>query len=375
VAITAVNTDEPEFSVNTKSLGRIDALPLTNGRMEALDGLDGIEGVSSSAFMDSLIVAISRKEDRSELGKDEISRLTESEKNEFAAKFLERNQYLLPEDNTKHPRAEDESDSEFLFRLFKDDQAKQQERMRQLIGPFKNALEAHKNLFTPSFLEAFKNSQSSVAQLQDLAKRLGGNIPDLSKLGVATSVDALARPAPIERLRPHVPDFSAIRHPSQDTNERLSEVVDHLDQMGVLAVQTAKTVGDVSKTVSELLITLGAASDKSDRASRRAMKIAISALMVAVLSPLVQIVYSEWRTHQDQTATNAVVTEVADRIDSVVEAQRDSAKRLSNALENSNEAIASSLDRLPEAMGALSGSLHSQETIPPKGRPSVEGQN
>jgi hypothetical protein len=89
LAITAVNRDEPEFSVNTESLGRIEALPLMIGRMEALDG---IEGASSPTVMDSLIVAISRKEDRSEPDKAETSGLTEAEKDAFAAKCLVYNQ-------------------------------------------------------------------------------------------------------------------------------------------------------------------------------------------------------------------------------------------------------------------------------------------
>lgn len=200
MAITGLNPDRPDFSIETVTLGRIDALPLTVGRMMKLET---IEEKTPVEFMNALIAVIGRKSDETQLVDDDATRLSDAERDEFATLFLEHNQYLLREKvqeerqdeegrtvvsyrdgDIRHPQEDGESTSVYLSRLFKIQQAEQREQMRQLIKPFDDVIQAHRSLFTPSFLETFKKSQSATAQLGEMIKRMRFDM--LEESGIAT---------------------------------------------------------------------------------------------------------------------------------------------------------------------------------------------
>ena len=194
--------DEPEFSIDTTSLGRLDALPLTIGRMSEIEKT---ESETSTSFINAFIATVGRNSDGMELTDDDVVKLSDAERDEFAKRALESHQYLFRErvsekrtdeggrvvisfrdGDVKHQREEDESDSAYLFRLFKLQTAELKERARRLMAPFEDMLKSNKRMFTPSFLEAFTKSQTATAQLGNMIDRLRVNMPDLS--GIAATI-------------------------------------------------------------------------------------------------------------------------------------------------------------------------------------------
>lgn len=380
LAILALNTNEPECAIETESLGRIDILPLTIGRKKTLEG---IEWASGAEFVASLLTAVGRKEDGGEVAKEEAAGLTDAEKEDFAEKFLEHNQHLFRERVTKqrqneegetvvsfedgeieHPRQEGETASDYLLRVFKLDLEQQNERMRKMMEPFKNTLAAHKKLFTPSFIESLKKTQSAQARLQDMIKQMRPSLPDLAGLGAKGALEGSATRPAIHVQTPHTPALKIPTNPIYDTNSSLREVVDRLEEMNELAFQTAETVGSVSNSATEFLVAFGAASNRADRASRRAIWIAGAAIIIAVVSTAVQIGYAEWRAHQNQIATGQTVNAIITHMEDMVAAQRANTKQLSDRIDENNQAVADSLDRLTTAIGELSAPLRPPEAPP-----------
>jgi len=250
--------------------------------------------------------------------------------------------------------------------VFKLDLEKQNERMRKMMEPFENTLAAHKKLFTPSFVESLKETQSAQARLQDMIKQMRPSLPELAGLGAKGALEGAAARPEIHVQPPHIPDLKLPENPIYDTNRSLREVVDRLDEMNELAFQTAETVGSVSNSATEFLVAFGAASDSADRASRRAIWIAAAAIIVAVVSTAVQIGYAEWRAHQNQIATDLTVNAIVTHMEDMVSAQRANTQQLSDRLDEDNQAIADSLDRLSTAIGDLAKSMRVKEAHPPE---------
>lgn len=169
----------------------------------------------------------------------------------------------------------------------------------------------------------------------------------------------------IERQRqdvsPPIRDLKLPQNPVHDTNEMLPNVVDRLDSMRALMLQMGETVRTLSQSASEFLVAFGAASDKADRSSRRAILIAMCAVGVT----LAQIGYSEWRSRQDQAAATITIEEIQDRIASVAAAERKNAELLLGDAQEGNKAIVSSLERILLVIDELAASMPSRaEDLP-----------
>lgn len=365
--ILSLNDDSPQYSIDTESLGRIDLLPLTVRRLKTLGKIDQASG---SEFVESLLTAIGRQANGNEIENEQAVALSEIEKEAFAEAFLEHNQYLFRERVTKrrkndagetvhyselgevkHPRKEGETPPDYLLRVFKLDLETQNERMRAMMEPYATTLAAHKNLFTPPFIESLKASQSAQARLRDMIGQMHPNLPGIAGLGSRSPLgDSGAHVKPSEAPLRTLPEF---KNPIDDTNKSLQEVVDRLEEMNALAVRTAETVGSVSNSATEFLVAFGAASDDANRASRRAIKIAGAAIAVALISTVIQIGYAEWRDYQHQVSTDRTVTEIINQMKAMVDAQHTNTQQLSERLDKENQAIAESLNRLSDTISTL----------------------
>lgn len=374
VAIFALNTNEPEYTIKTESLGRVNILPLTVGRMEALEE---IEQASSAEFVASLLTVVGCKEDGNEITQEEAAELTDAEKEDFAEKFLEHNQHLYRKRVTKrrpnedgetvvsfedgeieHHRQKDETTPDYLQRVFNLDLEQQKERMREMMEPLEKSLAAHKKLFTPSFVNSLKETHSVQARLQDMIKQMRPSLPNLGVTGALEG--GAARPAILAQPL-HSPDLKIPEDPIHDTNRSLGEVVDRLEEMNELALQTAETVGSVSNSATEFLVAFGAASNSADIASRRAIWIAAAAIVVAVVSTAFQIGYAEWRAYQNQITTDQMVNPIFTHMEDIVAALRANTQQLSDRMDVANQSVADSLDRLATAIDELSVSMHPSE--------------
>ena len=378
--LPTLKPDEPEFSIDTTSLGRLDALPFTIGRMSEIEKT---ESETPTSFINAFIATVGRNSDGIELTDDDVVKLSDVERDEFAKRALESYQYLFRErvrekrtdeagrvvisfrdGDVKHQREEDESDSAYLFRLFKLQTAELKERARRMMAPFEDMLKANKRMFTPSFLEAFTKSQTATAQLGNMIDRLRVNMPDLSGITATTSALDRIKSSDVYRPELRVPDLSNIRNPVYDTNERLSEVVNRLDSMEELALQMAETVKSVSDAASQFIVDFGVATGKADRASRRAIWIAVTAVVVAALMTIVQIGYSEWRNERGQSNTETTINSISARIEETAERQRESMEGIEAELNGGAAAARRSYDRLSSAIEGLTEMLRKQSASP-----------
>ena len=378
--LPTLKPDEPEFSIDTTSLGRLDALPFTMGRMSEIEKT---ESETPTSFINAFIATVGRNSDGIELTDDDVVKLSDAERDEFAKRALESYQYLFRErvsekrtdeagrvvisfrdGDVKHQREEDESDSAYLFRLFKLQTAELKERARRMMAPFEDMLKANKRMFTPSFLEAFTKSQTATAQLGNMIDRLRVNMPDLSGITATTSALDRIKSSDVYRPELRVPDLSNIRNPVYDTNERLSEVVNRLDSMEELALQMAETVKSVSDAASQFVVDFGVATGKADRASRRAIWIAVTAVVVAALMTIVQIGYSEWRNERGQSNTETTINSISARIEETAERQRESMEGIEAELNGGAAAARRSYDRLSSAIEGLTEMLRKQSASP-----------
>ena len=378
--------DEPEFSIDTAALGRIEAFPFTVGHF---DELAKSESDTSTAFVNSLIAAVGKRPDTADLAYEDVARLSEVDRNEFARGFLDNNQYLFREKilersddddgdvvvshregAVKHERSKDESDSDYLFRLFKLQQAELKEQTRRIMAPLQDTLKFKTSLFTPSFLEALRKTHTATSQLGRMVHRMRVQLPDTSRLGLSRSTLGPSTSPTDFGPKLQIPSLSPIPNPAHDTNERLADVVDRLDSMESLALQTAETVMSVDAAASQFLVAFAKASEKQERSSRRMIWIGGSGIVVAILISLGNVAYSEWRALRSQANTAAAITTVSDHIEAVAEAQRESFAQIGADLNRGNTVTVNSLDRLSTAVQDLTDFLRAQAIRPPETGPS-----
>ena len=111
--LNAPNVDDPEFSIDTVALGRIDSLTLTIGRMEKLAKA---ESDTSTSFLNSLIATVGRRADADDLEHQDVRKLSAPERDEFARRFLDNNQYLFG--NYIHGSTRSRADSDYATMVF-----------------------------------------------------------------------------------------------------------------------------------------------------------------------------------------------------------------------------------------------------------------
>ena len=298
---------------------------------------------------------------------------------EFAKTFLDNNQYLFretlferskdddahfvvtaKEGAVKYEKSSDESYSDYLFRLFKLKRAEMREQTRRIMSPLEDALKRKANLFTPSVLEALRQTQSATSKLSNMVGRMRLQFPDTSRLALRRSPLGSSESTYVPGPKLGVLDLPPIPTPPHATNENLSDVVNTLDSMESLAIRTAETVTSLDALASQFLVSFAKASDKAERASRRTIWIGVSAIVVAIVISLVHVAYSEWRSLQTQADTAAAIATISDHIEAVAEVQRESMGQIGADVNRGNTTTTNSLDRLSTAIQDLTEFLREQ---------------
>ena len=377
MSLPRLETNEPEFSIDTAALGRIDVLPLTIGRMAFLEN---IEQDNPRSFINKLLITLGRQSDSTNLTDKDLASLSNEEMNDFSRMFLENNQYLYRKEVRKedsdeegrivvsfsdgavqHQKNKNESYSDYLFRLFKIQQAEWKEQTRRLMAPFNDTLKANKEIFTPSFVKTLKKSLSATERLGNIIERLRTKTPDILEIEAATSARDLLDGVEPTRSKQTIAELGAIHNPVHDTNERLSDIVNRLDTMETLALQMAETVRLGSDTASQFLVDFGAYSKKSYETSRRAFVIAILAVIVGISSPISHIVYSEMETEHVETSTAAAINAISSGIEIIAAMQQENFERMLEGANTSNSDVKESVNRLSRTIEILTDSLQPKD--------------
>jgi hypothetical protein len=134
-------------------------------------------------------------------------------------------------------------------------------------------------------------------------------------------------------------------------------VSENIEELGVLGTGMAETVMNVSNAVSQFIVDFQIATKSADKTSRRALFLASAAIVIGVISTLIQIGYSEWRAIRNDEATLVALDAISNRMESIASAQKESSDTFNQSLmtyeqrEQSNtQELAATINRLVEVL-------------------------
>jgi hypothetical protein len=158
---------------------------------------------------------------------------------------------------------------------------------------------------------------------------------------------------------PNIESFPSRMH---ETNERLESIEERFDRVEAIAVDSAKIASNLQKTALKFLVKFEEAATANDRSARRALRIGALALLLAVVTPVMQIAYDRfWRVPGDEAAMQARVEQLKGEIASLQQTQQATAKQISEALSRSDKDLAGALSEILKPL------LAQQQIAPGKG--------
>ncbi|WP_428481786.1 hypothetical protein [Pyruvatibacter mobilis] len=196
-------------------------------------------------------------------------------------------------------------------------------------------------------LDALEKYAAPVRQLQERMRSLGiaaGQESDLKRLadkiaGQQIAIDAIRLPKP---EMPHIPDLESIPpNPIHQTNRRLERIEERVEEMQGVAANSAEIANGLQGAAAEFLQKFESAAENNDRAAKRAIRIGIIALIIALAMPAAQIFYSEYRREPNNGAEEQAALEVVQAELAAMRAEQAAAsKRLNEVLAKSGEETA-----------------------------------
>lgn len=182
----------------------------------------------------------------------------------------------------------------------------------------------------------------------------GIKVPDLGRMTMP------AMPEPVS-----LPDFEIPPHPAHEANDRLERIEARFEQMQGIATEAAAIANGLQGAAAEFLVKFERTARDNDRAAGWAIRIGAAAMLVAVLMPLVQIIYTEfWRVPDDTAAMQAALTEMKTEIAGLKGEQANVTARLAAALENADRDSAGVLRDIRDLLATMQGGADRDEVQP-----------
>ncbi len=151
---------------------------------------------------------------------------------------------------------------------------------------------------------------------------------------------------------PRLPDIKIPPNPGIETNARLKRIEQKFDQMHSIATEAASIANGLQGAATEFLVEFKTAARGNDRASRRAIRLGVMAVAVAVFSAVGQIVYTEfWRVPADAASMQLALDDMKREIVALRERQIATIEQLSEAIGRSDGDLARSIQALTEQLG------------------------
>jgi hypothetical protein len=214
------------------------------------------------------------------------------------------------EPDTAFEKKLDASDSDYLLRAMRRYQKALSRRLAKTLAPLTSLFA--KPIFSPSTLDAIRKNVLLSDQLQDTVKafRQMGRPPDF--------VQPEFKPLPIPE------------NPAYETNRRLAGLLDYVDRMEPLVVQSAELIGNVNDAAIKMLRDFG-------RSTRRAEIYSKIMITVAALSLLFTAVWSFFDGRRRSEETAQLVGTLRTQIDPLITGQDDQFERLVHAFETDSQ--------------------------------------
>lgn len=291
---------------------------------------------------------------------NEIRLITDEEVETFAKEFVAHNEWLLrSHENGKRQistseksdsvdtlsqktidpeKGDDETSSDYFVRVLRhylDEQRQHlkkmmeplsgrlatnlfEEQMKKMMEPLSNRMAT--SMFKDSTLESLRKNFSLSDQLQDTIKAFNQSTLD------ASVPSATFKTTPI-----HMRDFRVSENPVLETNRQLNGVLEHIENIRPIVVQSAELIGNMNDTALRMQ------ADFMSNA-RSTHKYAWVAIVIAVLSLMVSSFFS-WLSYDD-------AKQVAARNDAQLKLFQQEIRNLIAAQEKDRVALVSTLNNL-----------------------------
>ena len=180
--------------------------------------------------------------------------------------------------------------------------------------------------------------------ISKLAKQLqlpsGRALGDLSKQlnDQFRSIEALRAPSLPTELR------TPPRNPTFDTNDHLERIEQRFDKMLDVAANGAQIATELQAHAADFLKKFEKAASDNDRSAERAIRLGGYAVLIALVAPIFQIVYTEvWRVPKETASIEAVILDMQVEIATLRQTQIEAADRIADALERSDQQLVDAL--------------------------------
>jgi hypothetical protein len=342
----------------------------------------------------------------------EIATLSAAEKEDFAEKLLQAEDHMYRDRTLERskdgegkitvgfrkgdvvlPRNPGESATEYFKRTYMRYQDETAKKIARMIAPqidFDNVIKKLTGWAKPSALDALS---ANAAISDSLSKKIAAlrllEIPAFTSLhdslhglsGLKIPAMGLGIPGvngpgstdddstPTELPRALSSDvIKALRSPVYDTNERLDNLIERFDRFEGIAVETVELVKTMNDAASGLLQSFGEGAKSTEQYARRSIRIAVIALMAAILIPAFQLGCGIWQSHHQDDETRAIVEAIVRRVTS---SQQEASNGIREAIANQADRVHLDQTEITKAVTALGDVLRVlNERLPKQPEPS-----
>jgi hypothetical protein len=235
----------------------------------------------------------------------------------------------------------------------------------------KAALEMQREFTNSPAMKSLADARTQIAfgSAADVLRRLQGPIvtsPTMASLSrqiveqqraldsISTStVDAFH---PADRIaKPHIPEITIPPNPALQTNKLLKEIQSRFDKMEAIAVESAKIATGLQASAVDFLQKFEAAANDNSQAAKRAIRMGVFAIAIALLTPITQMAHTElWRAPSDAATTQQIITSLRADISDLKVAHTSASERLSAVAENSSNELARALREIRDMLATQS---------------------
>ncbi len=126
-------------------------------------------------------------------------------------------------------------------------------------------------------------------------------------------------------------------NPITETNDRLMRIEERLEQALDIAVNAAEIATELQKHAATFLEKFEKAASDNDRSAAGAIRLGKYAVLIAVITFVLQIVYTEtWRAPQDSASVEAAIVAIQSEMTELRQTARQGSEQIVAALERAN---------------------------------------
>ena len=262
-------TADHEFELPTLKLGVLKCSSVKLKHLIELETYIKTSEPAGDAFARKLLFSIAQKvhdesleteeAEKRDISVEDLQLVSPEEIELFAAQFIAHNKWMLHlnvEDETydEHvfPQDSGETNSEYLLRFFQRYTKEQSRRLKDVMAPYRG--------LSKSFLKGFEFK----SPLSDISKGLitknmfhSDRLRELSRGFDALKKVKAAIPATIAPIYDPPHHIKIPENPTFETNRRLNDVLDHMDEMRPLVAESANLIGSMNNAAIQMIADFG----------------------------------------------------------------------------------------------------------------------